>query len=520
MPGKLSSQVSPTIVTRLVLLVFAAVGPAVVLTGGLVGNDFAEDRRRLEEDSIATARAMVHAIDRELVTLTAAAQVLATSNRAQAGDLKGFYPQAEQVAALQIGSNVVLSDIDGRQLLNTLRKPGEPLPMHGNLPQLLRVVQTKQPVVSDLYVGGVLKRPVVSVDVPVLREGEVAYVLSIGALPERFRAILSTQRLPAGWIGAVFDRSGRIVARTHEHDRFVGQMGARELVARMAKEPEGAIEATTLEGIRVDSVFSRSAETGWTVALGIPRESLVQQFTQRTLLAALAALVSLAIGVLLAKWVAGSIARSIRALVEPASRIGRGEHVVVPRLGLKEADEVGRAITRASDLIVSAEYRAGHDVLTSLPNRAQFLELAARQLEACRRDGGNAAVLFIDLDDFKQVNDVHGHDAGDSLLKAASLRIKNGVRAADIPARLGGDEFAVLLKHADAKVAADVAAKLLQTLSGAYELAAGHISLSASIGVAAYPEDGTDIEQLLRRADRAMYEAKAAGKGNFALPVQ
>ncbi|HXZ91477.1 MAG TPA: diguanylate cyclase [Burkholderiales bacterium] len=516
----MSNQASPTIVTRLVLLVFAAVAPAVVITGGLLGNDFAEDRKRLEENSIATARAMVHAIDRELVAITAAAQVLATSNRAQAGDLQGFYPQAEQVAALRIGRNVVLSDTDGRQLLNTLRKPGEPLPMHGNLAQLRRVVQTRQPLVSDLYIGGVLERPVVSVDVPVLRNGEAAYVLSIGALPERFSAILSTQRLPAGWIGAVFDRSGTIVARTHEHERFVGQKGARELVERMAQEREGALEATTLEGIRVDSVFSRSAETGWTVALGIPRESLVHQLTERTLLAAIAALVSLTIGVLLARWVAGSIARSIRGLVAPAGRIGEGQRVVVPRLGLKEADEVGHAITRASDLILSAEFRAGHDVLTGLPNRAQFLELAARHLETCRKDGGHAAVLFIDLDSFKQVNDAQGHDAGDSLLKAVALRIRNGVRAADIPSRLGGDEFAILLKHTDARVAAEVAAKLHQTLSGTYELPAGNVTLSASIGVAACPDGGTDVEALLRKADRAMYEAKSAGKGNFALPVQ
>ena len=98
--------------------------------------------------------------------------------------------------------------------------------------------------------------------------------------------------------------------------------------------------------------------------------------------------------------------------------------------------------------------------------------------------------------------------------------IRNGVRAADIPARLGGDEFAILLKHTDAKVAAEVAAKLHQTLSGTYELPAGNVTLSASIGVAACPDGGTDIEALLRKADRAMYEAKSAGKGNFALPVR
>ncbi|HSN19796.1 MAG TPA: PDC sensor domain-containing protein, partial [Usitatibacter sp.] len=175
----MSGHRSLSIRAHLALLVLAAIAPAVLVAAGLLVSEQRNDRERLERDSIATARAMVHAIDREIVSLTAAAEVLATSRRVQMGDLSAFREQAEQVVAKRIGATIVLSGEDGRQLLNTLRAPGTRLPMHGNPEQLRKVFASGRPVVSDLYVGGVLGRPVMSVDVPVVRDGKVVYDLSI-----------------------------------------------------------------------------------------------------------------------------------------------------------------------------------------------------------------------------------------------------------------------------------------------------------------------------------------------------
>ena len=504
---------------RLALLVLAVVAPAILLAAALVRHEQLSERERLEGDSVAVARAMVQAIDRELVSIRAAAQVAATSQRLQRGDLAAFLDQAQEVVSLGIGDIVVVSDTNGRQLINTLRKPGEALPMHGNPAQLRRVLETGQPVISDLYTGAVLGRPVMSVDVPVLRDGAIVYVLSLGNVPSRFEAILSTQKLPPGWVGVVLDTSGTVVARTHSHERFVGRKAATALVDRVAREPEGTLETITLEGIPVISSFSRSQASGWTVAIGIPRQGLVEDLWRRTLTATLGVLAILAVGLIVAWRLGGGIAASIYGLAEPAARIGRRQRVVVPPLGLREADEVGLAITRASELILSAEHRAEHDPLTGLPNRALFLEMAALEIEGCKRYGCTLAVLYIDLDGFKPVNDRYGHAAGDMLLRAVALRLKNAVRAADLPARLGGDEFAVLLPHSDEAFAGEVAAKVTAALSAPYDLGM-RVRITASIGIAAYPGSGNSIEELIGQADKAMYEAKAAVKAKGSAPSE
>ncbi len=503
---------APTIRRRMAMLVLAAAAPAAVLVAGLLGLDHRRDREILERDSIATARAMVHAIDRELVSITAAAQVLATSERARQGNIPAFYRQAQQVVGKRIGVNIVLSDRNGQQLMNTLRPPGAPLPKHGNPEQLRAVFKTGKPVISDLYIGGVTRKPVMSVDVPVFDNGDVLYALSIGEAPERFGALLSQQQLPPGWIGAVFDRTGTIVARTQEHERFVGRKGARALVERMAKEPEGALETVTLEGIPVVSVLSRSPESGWTVALGIPQQAVSAHLWQRSRTAAAAAIVILALGLGLAWGIGGQVAESIRGLEEPAAQIGRREEIRVPQLGLREADEVGAALVRASQMIASAEHRAQHDALTGLANRALFRAVAAHQVELCKRTGGRFSILFVDLDEFKDVNDDFGHEAGDEVLMSVADRLRDAGRGSDLAARVGGDEFAVLLHDADAAAAAGVAAKLTDLLAAPHETSSRAVHCSASIGAATYPDAGDTPEELLRRADEAMYRVKS-GRG-------
>lgn len=495
---------------HLALLLLASALPAILLAAGFLALDFRNDRARLERDSIAMARAMVHAIDRELVSIEAAAVVLATSRRAQSGDVEAFREQAVQVIDRRIGANVVLSGPDGRQLMNTYRAAGEPLPDHGN-PQLLReVFATGKPVISDLYVGAVARHPLMSVDVPVFRDGKVAYVLSIGEVPERFRAILHEQQLPPGWIGAVLDRRGTIVARTEQHERFVGQPAASALVARVSAVAEGAVETDTLEGIPVISAFSRSPETGWSVALGIPRASLTAQVWRRTGLALAAAIVILGMGLALAWGIGGSIAASIRGLLEPASEIGRRDEISVPPLGLREADEVGEALVRASRMIALAQHRAQHDPLTGLANRSLFREMATHSVELSKRSGAPLSILFLDLDGFKEVNDTLGHDAGDRLLCAVGERLRSASRDSDVVARVGGDEFAMLLEDMDAAASAAFAFKLTAALSEPYEIDGATARVSASIGCATYPENGIDAHELMKRADEAMYRIKAA----------
>jgi diguanylate cyclase (GGDEF)-like protein/PAS domain S-box-containing protein len=162
------------------------------------------------------------------------------------------------------------------------------------------------------------------------------------------------------------------------------------------------------------------------------------------------------------------------------------------------------------------EFLAHHDTLTGLPNRAMFSERAREAVAHARRHQKTAALLFIDLDNFKTVNDTLGHDVGDALLKVISSRLKASVRGDDFIARIGGDEFCVLLQDiADPREAASVAQKLLHELNKPYRIGAHQVTSGASIGIACVPQDGDDVATLLRLADLAMYRAKELGRNGY-----
>ena len=159
---------------------------------------------------------------------------------------------------------------------------------------------------------------------------------------------------------------------------------------------------------------------------------------------------------------------------------------------------------------------ANEDALTGLPNRNWMTHFLPQALEDARKSASMVALLFVDLDNFKNVNDSLGHSAGDELLHAAALRLKSVVRPSDHVVRLGGDEFTVILEpveHEDE--AAAVAARIVEAFHLPFDLARGKNFVSASIGVSLYPGDGLDAETLLKHADIAMYQAKSDGKGHF-----
>jgi diguanylate cyclase (GGDEF)-like protein/PAS domain S-box-containing protein len=171
---------------------------------------------------------------------------------------------------------------------------------------------------------------------------------------------------------------------------------------------------------------------------------------------------------------------------------------------------------KAAELRV--QHLAHHDVLTDLPNRTLFADRLQQSLTKARRDKTHLAVMYIDLDNFKPVNDTLGHPMGDLLLKDAAKRMRHGVRESDTVARAGGDEFVVLLSSVEsAQDALAVAEKIRHALNQPFHLADHIVSISASIGVAVYPEHGQGEEALLKNADAAMYLAKQAGRNNVKL---
>jgi diguanylate cyclase (GGDEF)-like protein/PAS domain S-box-containing protein len=177
---------------------------------------------------------------------------------------------------------------------------------------------------------------------------------------------------------------------------------------------------------------------------------------------------------------------------------------------------IGRDITDRKRADERVHYLATHDPLTELPNRMAFSERLNAMISAARITDTRFALMFVDLDHFKLINDTLGHEAGDALLKQTSARLADSVRPGDLVARLGGDEFVVLCPNAAELVYIEaVAAKIVNALTAPMQLLGHECRVSASVGIAIYPSDGDTERALMRSADSAMYSAKQEGKNNF-----
>ena len=175
-------------------------------------------------------------------------------------------------------------------------------------------------------------------------------------------------------------------------------------------------------------------------------------------------------------------------------------------------------ISTLKALEATLQYQAFHDALTQLPNRALLRDRMETALAAARRAGSPIAVMFLDLDNFKAVNDTHGHSIGDQLLLEVGRRLGTCVRESDTVARFGGDEFVILLAPAaDEQVALGVAERVLQALSAEHRLGRRRVTVTPSIGISLSVTHGETADDLLHRADTAMYRAKNAGKNRYKL---
>lgn len=221
----------------------------------------------------------------------------------------------------------------------------------------------------------------------------------------------------------------------------------------------------------------------------------------------------------------GGFASPLRQVMAGVSAFRRGEYDYrIPELGTHETDQLGRAMNQMAEEVSRREralketeerlaYVAHHDPLTDLPNRLQLQERLRRVLRDEAGERQPAAVLFLDLDRFKTINDSLGHPIGDELLQAVALRLQGALPEDATLARVGGDEFTVVLPEvADRQAAERVARRLLARLSdGPFPVQGYDLGVDASIGISLYPDDGTDTATLVRNADSAMFQAKAAG---------
>jgi diguanylate cyclase (GGDEF)-like protein len=252
--------------------------------------------------------------------------------------------------------------------------------------------------------------------------------------------------------------------------------------------------------------------------LRFPMATALAQYRPLQLAIALTGLFGLAL-VVFATWrMARSITRPVSLLDAAAGRLANGENVTVPVEGQDELGRLAASFNRMAAGIAERERRITHlafnDVLTGLPNRALFHEHLDHVLRQADRRGGAVALLCLDLDDFKSVNDTLGHPMGDELLRRISARLSDQLGDAFV-ARLGGDEFVIVHPLGEGEGADALARLTLEAIEAPIRIGDHDIQPGASIGIALSPADGIDSETLLRNADLALYRAKEAGRHSF-----
>jgi signal transduction histidine kinase/DNA-binding response OmpR family regulator len=304
-------------------LVWACALPAIVGFTLLTINFIERERAQIQQDTLITARALIHAVDRDLNTGITVALALAGSPSIDKGDFAAFYAEASKVLRPEFpGFNFVLSTPDSVQLLNTARPYGGMLVDPGSAPRISKVVATGKPLISDVFMGTAVVRPLVAIHVPVLRDGQVRYVMSVAFLPERLGQVLREQRLPPDRVVGILDSKGVFVSRSHDAEKYVGQKGSPSLLSQMPLKLENAIEATTLEGIPVYSMYSRSTASGWAVAIGVPRSVVYSEMLASIMWIFCVVSLLLAAGIGAAWYFARNISRSVGALSSAAVALG------------------------------------------------------------------------------------------------------------------------------------------------------------------------------------------------------
>jgi len=362
--------------SRLMMLTAATVLPLVAVGGFAVIRTVDDQKVQVEQAVGSTVDGLLGDIDRQIIAIEVELQVLAVSPSLQSENLYPFYQQMFAALPLQ-GTSIVLLDTTGQQLLSTNLPFGAPLPRVPNTEMSKRVVATGKPQVSDLVMGAVLHQPIVAVGVPVFRDGKVAFVLVSGLGSEILSKLLHQPDLLPDWVVAIFDRKGIIVARNRELDRFLGKPAA-PIIREAIKGPvESWIPNVTSEGIKVYSTFRQSAATGWTVAIGVPREFVDIPRRHAQFLAFGGGGTVLALSLFLAWWMARAIRRPVEALTAATKAVASGARIGELNGGVHELNQVGDALRATAAAL--ARHREQLEDTVALRTEELRAEIEARK---------------------------------------------------------------------------------------------------------------------------------------------
>jgi len=408
-------------------------------------------------------------------------------------------------------------------------------------------LQTGGFVIGEYTVGRFSNQPTIHMAKPFRNgKGIIAGVVEVALSIDWLGQQLERLALPPDAVASIKDRNGTVLARHPDGARFVGHPMVAENRFSLEGSEVRVVELKGLDGRQRITAYSPvgAEPKGLRIGVGLDREVTFAAATQANL-KGLILIVAGAVLALATTALAGTqlIRRPLDRLLLVADRWRNGD--LAARTGLPaDSSEFGRlaaafdsmaeaqgnresalrllsselAVRVQTEVAAREEMRfiAHHDSVTSLPNRFQLKERLGQVIERESFDGRMTAVIIVDLDGFKAINDTMGHEAGDRLLKEVATRLQNLVRRDDIVARFGGDEFVILQSDLQqAQIAEMLTHRLIARLAEPAMIAGQQVRIGASAGVALYPLDGADSDTLLKHADIALYCAKTEGRGTF-----
>ncbi|MFX1682829.1 ATP-binding protein [Mitsuaria sp. CC2] len=381
--GKLRAMVWLIVLPTLLLSVVAAMAV------------FHTERRAAVSAATETAEALSLVADREMAVRTALLQALSVSPSLADGRLELFHGEASRLVA-GTPNTIVLTTAEGRQLINTRIAWGHPLPGADGFTD--GIDTTRRLLVSNLYVGPVNGAPSFAVRVPVTVLGKPMY-LGYGSPVSEMQQIFRQQPLPEGWLGVVLDRNGRVIARTRDPEKRVGQQASPNMLNALRGGDRGVVEARTLDGESVVTVFSRAPDSGWVVLIGLSQAELAKgAWTAFAMMLSLS-LAFIVLALVLARRMSRAIADPLRRLRKDAIRMGGGATIEETPGGVDEIDVVQHALATASRERAGNEHRLREEIHAAVEQTrsAQQAVLRSQKLEALGRLTGGIAHDFNNL---------------------------------------------------------------------------------------------------------------------------